>query len=94
MNTWINDKWNKFFRPSQKNTASLAKERLKIILTHDRIQGHGKKDNDFLPLLQKDILKVISKYIKVDADQVKVQLDRIDGSSKLELNVTLPETVQ
>ncbi|MBP9722542.1 MAG: cell division topological specificity factor MinE [Gammaproteobacteria bacterium] len=74
-----------YFRNSKKTSASVAKERLQIIVAHQR----GKND-DFLPLLQKELIQVISKYVKIDQDQVKVELDKQGDTSVLELNIILP----
>ena len=77
-----------YFKSNKKNTANIAKERLQIIVAHER----GKREQpDYLPQLQKEILEVIRKYVPVDQDQVQVQLDKNDDCSILELNVTLPE---
>jgi cell division topological specificity factor len=77
-----------YFKSSKKNTASIAKERLQIIVAHER----GKREQpDYLPQLQQEILDVIRKYVPIDQDQVQVQLDKSDSCSVLELNVTLPE---
>lgn len=77
-----------YFKNSKKNTASIARERLQIIVAHER----GKREQpDYLPQLQQEILDVIRKYVPIDQDQVQVQLDKSDNCSVLELNVTLPE---
>tara|TARA_R110002072_G_scaffold94299_3_gene208458 strand:- start:19112 stop:19363 length:252 start_codon:yes stop_codon:yes gene_type:complete len=77
-----------YFKSNKKNTASIAKERLQIIVAHER----GKREQpDYLPQLQQEILAVIRKYVNVGDDQVQVQLDKNDDCSILELNVTLPE---
>ena len=75
-------------RGTPKNTASIAKERLQIIVSHERISSRNQAD--FLPQLEKELLDVISKYITIDREQVKVQLAREGDLSILELNVTLP----
>lgn len=76
------------FRNKPKNTASIAKERLQIIVSHERGTRNGP---DFLPLLREEIIKVIAKYVEVDHNQVKVELERSGNCSVLELNVTLPD---
>ena len=79
-----------FFRRNAPSTASIAKERLQIIVQHQR----GKQDNvDFMPKLQQELIEVISRYVKIDPSQVKVALERNDDRSVLELNVTLPDAV-
>ncbi|MFT7186300.1 MAG: cell division topological specificity factor [Pseudohongiellaceae bacterium] len=77
-----------YFKSSKKNTASIARERLQIIVAHER----GKREQpDYLPQLQQEILDVIRKYVPISDDQVQVQLDKSDSCSVLELNVTLPD---
>ena len=71
-------------RPTQ--SASIAKERLQIVLAHERA---GRDAPEFLPLLQKEILTVVAKYLDVDDDMIKVQLEKIGGTSVLEINVEL-----
>ncbi|MFI4957226.1 MAG: cell division topological specificity factor MinE [Gammaproteobacteria bacterium] len=80
-----------FFRSrTAPSTASIAKERLQIIVQHQR----GKQENvDFMPKLQQELIEVISRYVKIDPSQVKVALERNDDRSVLELNVTLPDAV-
>lgn len=70
------------------STASVAKERLQIIISHERSQ---RNTPDYLPKLQEEILAVIAKYIRVSRDQVSVNLERIGDSAVLELNVTMPD---
>lgn len=79
-----------FFRKEKKKTASLAKDRLQIIVAHQKSGRHA--EADYLPKLKEEILKVISKYVEIDPDQIKVQLDTNDDHCPiLELNVALPE---
>lgn len=78
------------FRSERKNTASLAKERLQIIVSHERANRNGPD----LPLLQlqQELIAVISKYVTgIDKDQVKVELERSGDCSILELNIVLPD---
>ncbi len=70
------------------NTASVAKERLQIIISHERTQRNAP---DYLPKLQEEILAVIAKYIPITKDKVSVNLERNGDSAVLELNVTMPE---
>lgn len=75
-----------YFRSQRKNSASVAKERLQIIVARERTQRGGP---DYLPLLKEEILNVIRKYVEVDPDAVKIQLDKEGTYEVLELNVTL-----
>ena len=78
-----------FFRGRQKQTsASVAKERLQIIVAHERGQ---RSEPDYLPALQKELVEVIRKYVNIDSDQVHVALEDQGSCSILELNITLPD---
>ncbi|MGF1699058.1 cell division topological specificity factor MinE [Photobacterium makurazakiensis] len=79
-----------FFRPKKTTTASLAKERLQIIVAERRSSDQGTPS--YLPQLKKDILDVIRKYVEINPEQVTVNLDhKEEDLSVLELNVTLPD---
>lgn len=77
-----------YFRKEQKSSASMAKERLQILVAHDRARSGSP---DYLPKLQQEIMAVIRKYVAVDEDQVSVNLEQQGTTSVLELNVTLPD---
>lgn len=77
-----------YFRSKNKSTASVAKERLQIIVAHERT---ARNQPDYLPALQKDLVAVISKYVPIAEDQVSVSLDQNEDCAVLELNITLPE---
>lgn len=72
------------------SSASTAKERLQIIVAHER-NKRNLEQPDFLPQMQQEIIAVIRKYININTDQVTVNLDNTDSCSVLELNITLPE---
>ena len=63
-----------FFVGEKKKTASVAKERLQIILAHER-SGRNASEPDYLPALQRELIDVISKYIKIDPKDIKVNLE-------------------
>ncbi|MDX1458661.1 MAG: cell division topological specificity factor MinE [Marinobacter sp.] len=78
-----------YFRSKKTTSASVAKERLQIIVAHER----GQRDQpDYLPQLQQELLQVIRKYVQINDDMVQVEVDRNESCSVLELNVTLPES--
>lgn len=70
------------------NTAAVAKERLQIIVAHER---RKRSQPDYIPMMQQEIVEVIRKYVQIADDDVSVQLDNSDDCSVLELNITLPE---
>ena len=77
-----------FFRSSRKGSASVAKERLQILVAHDRAQRNSPS---YLPKLQQEILDVIRKYVAVDQDAVSVNYEQEGQREILELNIVLPE---
>jgi cell division topological specificity factor len=79
--------FNYFLKKKEKSSASVAKERLQIIVAHERNKRH---QPDYLPLMQQEIINVIRKYVNIDDDQVTVQVENSDARSVLELNITLP----
>jgi len=80
-----------YFRAKRAPTsASLAKERLQIIVAHERTRRNLSQP-DFLPQMQQEIIAVIRKYIPIDSNQVTVNLDNSENCSVLELNITLPD---
>jgi cell division topological specificity factor len=79
-----------FFLGEKKKTANVAKERLQIILAHERA-GRNAAEPDYLPALQRELVAVISKYIKINPDDIKVHLDREDNLDVLEVKIELPD---
>lgn len=79
-----------FLFNNKPKTANLAKERLQIIIAHER---NGRGGPDFLPALHKELIAVISKYTKVNPDDIKISLDRQDNLEVLDVNVVLSDIV-
>ncbi|TAN07404.1 MAG: cell division topological specificity factor MinE [Rhodanobacteraceae bacterium] len=77
-----------FLRQRPKNTANIARERLRIIVAQERVTRGGP---DYLPLLRNELLEVIRKYVHVDTDAVQINLERSSEGEVLELSVALPE---
>ena len=72
----------------KQKTASIAKERLQLIIARER---GANSSPDFLPALQQELVAVISKYVRVNPEDIKVQLEKQDNCEILEVNITLPE---
>jgi cell division topological specificity factor len=70
------------------SSANVAKERLRIIVAQER---SARGSPDFLPLLRRELLEVIHKYVNVDPSAVQISLGNEDGHEVLELSVSLPE---
>ncbi|EXJ13858.1 cell division topological specificity factor MinE [Imhoffiella purpurea] len=78
-----------YFRSNQpKSSANVAKERLQILVAHDRAT---RGQPSYLPQLQQEILAVIRKYVDVDLDAVSVNYEQEDSREILELNIVLPD---
>lgn len=79
-----------FFLGEKKKSSTLAKERLQFILMHER-SARTTASPDFLPELQRELIAVIGKYIKIDHRDIKVNLERQDNMEVLEVKIELPE---
>ncbi|MGB0713660.1 MAG: cell division topological specificity factor MinE [Gammaproteobacteria bacterium] len=77
-----------YFRSNRKTSASVAKERLQILISHERGQRGAP---EYLPRLQQELLAVISKYVSIAPDDLKVNVEKDNGCEVLEVNVTLPD---
>jgi cell division topological specificity factor len=77
-----------YFRTSKPSSAAVAKERLQILVAHERSSRH---QPSYLPQLKKEILEVIQKYFKVSEESISVSLEQDDERETLELNITLPD---
>ena len=82
-----------FLLGEKKKTASVAKERLQIILAHER-SGRGKSRPDYLPALQRELVAVISKYVSIKAEDIKVHFERQDNLEVLEVKIELPDSLR
>jgi cell division topological specificity factor len=78
-----------FFFGRRQPTAGIAKERLQIVLAHERA---GRDAPDFMPALQRDILVVVGKYVAIKEDLVRVKIGRHADASTLEINIELDPT--
>ena len=72
----------------KKKTAEIAKNRLSLLIAHERSGSHAP---DFLPALQKELLEVISKYVSVSPKDLKIEVDKQDNMEVLEVSIVLPE---
>ncbi|HMZ06999.1 MAG TPA: cell division topological specificity factor MinE [Anaerolineales bacterium] len=70
---------------SRKRSASSAKERLQLVLVHDRTDLTAAQ----LESLKDDLLKAISQYIEIDPDAVRIDLERDGRSQRLVADIPL-----
>lgn len=80
-----------FLFNSKPKTASAAKERLQIIIARERNGCAGPK---FLPALHQELIAVISKYVKVNPEDIKISVNSQGNLEVLDVNVVLPEDME
>ncbi len=78
-----------YFRSSKSKTASVAKERLQILVAHER---YYRNKPSYLPQLQEELMQVIRKYVQVDQDAISVKFEQDDNQETLELNIIPPDS--
>ncbi len=72
--------------PDRRNSAGVAKDRLKIVLAHERANRDAP---DFLPLLQQELIEVVGRYVEICGDMLRVNLGQSGETSLLEINVEI-----
>ena len=77
-----------YFLGTRQSTAVIAKERLQILVAHERSE---RNKPDYLPMLQKELLEVIRKYVNVEQDAITVTMEQDENREILELNIILPD---
>ena len=77
--------FNYLFSP-HRQSAAIAKERLKIVLAHERA---GRGAPDFLPKLQRDLIDVVGRYVEIRDDMIRVNLGKSGETSLLEINIEI-----
>jgi len=83
--------FDKIFGAEKKNTASNAKQRLMVVVAHQRDSMGGGSGAAYLPKLREEILAVVRKYVQVADSSVEISLQKKDGMEVLEMDITLPE---
>ncbi len=83
--------WFDYFKQNKQSSAQIAKERLQIVIAHERLDRRGP---DYLPQLRRDIMDVIRRYVAVTDDHVNVQFEKGSDYDVLELNIALPDREQ
>jgi cell division topological specificity factor len=82
---FLNVNFSSLFQP-RPTSAAIAKERLKIVLAHERAGSHAP---DFLPRLQKELIDVVGRYVEIRDDMIRVQLGKSGETSLLEINIEI-----
>ena len=76
-----------------KKSASVAKQRLQLVLAAERSTRHPRRP-DYLPALQRELLSVISKYVKIQPKDVRVSFERQRDSEVIRVKIELPQGAQ
>ncbi|MGR9073070.1 MAG: cell division topological specificity factor MinE [Gammaproteobacteria bacterium] len=77
-----------YFKTSRLSSASVAKERLQILVAHER---SSRNQPSYLPQMQKELLEVVRKYVDVDQDAITINFEQDDNQEVFELNIVLPD---
>jgi cell division topological specificity factor len=73
----------------RRSSAPVARERLQILLAHERA---ARGQSDLLAILREEILSVIGKHLSVDRDNVQIKMDRGESVSMLEIDIEVPNS--
>ena len=73
------------FKP--RTTAPVARERLQILLSHERAAVGPR---DLVALLRDELLQTIGRHVVIDPEKLSVKMDRAAGFSTLEIDVEIP----
>ena len=76
---------------SRRGSAPVARERLQIVLAHERALNGS--SGDLVRLLQEEILAVVARHVKIERDMVQIKLDRGDSISTLEIDIHMPAEI-
>ena len=78
-----------YFRTSRSNSAAIARERLQIVVSHERAE---RNKPSYLPRMQNELLAVVRKYVNVRQDAISITMEKDENREILELNIVLPES--
>jgi cell division topological specificity factor len=77
---------------ARRTSAPVARERLQILLAHERVLVSG--EPDLVAVLREQILALVARHVSVDQDRVRVQMNRDSAVSTLEIELELPAPVR
>jgi cell division topological specificity factor len=76
---------------NRRTSAPVARERLQVLLAHERTIVGG--ESDLVAILREEILAVIAKHMSVPQDSVQIKMDRGASVSTLEVDIEIPTSV-
>jgi len=71
------------------SSAAVARERLKILLSHERV---ARGQTDLLAILREEIMAAVAKHVVLERDNVQVRMDRGETVSKVEISIEVAHT--
>ena len=77
-----------FLTGKKDSTAKIARDRLQIIIAQERAQADVP---DYLPTLRRELMEVLSKYVSISPDDIRITQEKNDAMEVLELNITLAD---
>jgi cell division topological specificity factor len=75
----------------RRGSAPIARERLKILLAHDRIEC---SHSDLLSVLREEIFAVIGRHVSFEPENVRIRLGRCNSTSTLAVDIEIPSGCQ
>lgn len=72
---------------NRRGSAPIARERLQIVLAHERVASG---QSDLIAVLQREILAVVEKHVTLDRDKIQIKLERGEAVSMLEIDIEMP----
>ena len=76
------------FKP-RSSTAVVARERLQIVLSHERLT---RGQSDLIALLREEILVAVAKHVLIERDKIHISMERGENVSSLEINIEIPHS--
>lgn len=80
--------WNRLFGRSEPSSSQIAKERLQLVLVHDRV----KISPELMETLKREIIAVISKHVAIDHEHMEIKLSQGKGYQKLQADIPIKES--
>lgn len=75
----------KIFAKDSTSSKDIARERLRLVLVHDRTSVSP----EFIQELKEDLIKVIQKYMDIDLESLLVNIENEDNSVALVANIPI-----
>ena len=76
--------WFDLFR---RGSAPIARERLQVLLSHERVACGG---HDLLSILREEIIAAIARHVSFEPDKVQIKMDRGKSVSTLAVDIEIP----